>query len=189
VNTQTLTVALLLVLLIAPKQASADPAAPSPRLDRFTLQAASGPLVKSGGQTVSAAVGFSPISRLDFLVGVEQVRLPFQRETFSGRHSVTRGGTLTAVSGEVRASLFPPHRISPYALAGIGGGVSQPTVNQDFPNAVENMLQTAYAGAGLRIPISGGLTIFGDARAMMALEGGSGILGIWPVRAGVVWRF
>ena len=29
----------------------------------------------------------------------------------------------------------------------------------------------------------------GDARAMLALEGNDGLLGVWPVRAGVAWRF
>jgi hypothetical protein len=46
-----------------------------------------------------------------------------------------------------------------------------------------------YFGGGLRVPVRGGLTIFGDARVMLALEGRDGLLGIWPVRAGVAWRF
>lgn len=137
---------------------------------------------------MSAAFGFSPISRLDLLVSVEGVHVPFQRDTFSGGVSVTRGGTLTSVSGEVRASVFPPHRVSPYGLAGIGGGLSRPTVNDAFPDPVENGLRVVYFGGGLRVPIGNDLSVFGDARAMLALEGGS-VLGVWPVRAGVAWRF
>ena len=66
----------------------------------------------------------------------------------------------------------------------MGGGVSRPTVNEAFPNPVENDLRVVYFGGGLRVPITGGLTVFGDARVMMALEGADGILGVWPVRAG-----
>jgi hypothetical protein len=145
--------------------------------------------LNSGGHTLSAAFGFSPLSRLDFLVNIERDHLPFQRETFSGVDSLTRGGTLTTVSGEVRASVLPPHRVSPYGFAGIGGGVSRPTVNDAFPTPVKNDLRIVYFGGGLRIPIRGGLAIFGDARAMLALEGGDGLLGVWPVRAGLAWRF
>jgi len=55
---------------------------------------------------------------------------------------------------------------------------------------VENDAMVVYFGGGLRAPLGGGLSIFGDARAMMALEGDAdGIMGIWPVRAGLMWRF
>jgi hypothetical protein len=160
-----------------------------PGLDRFTLQVAAGPLLKSGGHTLSAAFGFSPISRVDLVVNIERDHLPFRRETFSGSYSITRGGTLSAVSGEVRASILPPHRMSPYGFAGIGTGESRPTVNDEFPTPVENDLRLVYFGGGLRAPLRGGLSIFGDARVMLALEGDDGLLGIWPVRAGVAWRF
>jgi hypothetical protein len=36
-----------------------------PELDRFSLQVGAGSLMKSGGHTLSAAFGFSPISRVD----------------------------------------------------------------------------------------------------------------------------
>jgi hypothetical protein len=115
--------------------------------------------------------------------------LPFRRDSFSDGFSVTRGGTLTLVSGEVRASLFPPDRVSPYVLAGIGAGVSRPTVNDVFPDPVENDLRAGYVGGGVRVPLRNGLSVFGDARAMLAVEGGDGIMGVLPVRAGVTWRF
>ena len=190
-NIRMLTVAVLSFLVIAPRVVTGQTpdAAPS-GLDRFTLQVGAGPLLQSGGHTMSAGFGFSPISRLDLMVNVERDQLPFQRETFSGGYSsITRGGTLTTVSGELRASLLPPHRISPYGFAGLGTGRSRPTVNEFFPDPVENELQVVYFGGGLRVPLRGGLTLFGDARAMMALEGNDGILGVWPVRAGLAWRF
>ena len=93
------------------------------------------------------------------------------------------------MSAEVRASVLPPHRVSPYGFAGIGGGISRPTVNDTFPTPVENDLRIVYFGGGLRVPITKGLSVFGDARATLALEGGDGLLGIWPVRAGLTWRF
>jgi hypothetical protein len=186
---RALIVAALLLLVSTPLVVTGQGLNTQPELDRFSLQVAAGPLVQSGGHTLSAAFGFSPISRVDFLVNIERAHLPFQRRTFSDGYSLTRGGTLTAASGEVRISVLPPHRISPYGLAGIGGGRSRPTVNDAFPDPVENDLRVVYFGGGVRIPIGGGFSAFSDARVMLALEGNDGILGIWPVRAGVAWRF
>jgi hypothetical protein len=187
---RTLTVAPLLLLLLSPHLVTGQTTDTTrPGLDRFTLQAGAGPLLKSGGHTLSAGFGFSPISRVDLMVNVERDHLPFQRDTFGDVTSLTRGGTLTAVSGEVRASFLPPDRVSPYGFAGIGFGESRPTVNAEFPTPVKNDLRVVYFGGGLRVPLRGGLSIFGDARAMLALEGDDGIMGIWPVRAGLSWRF
>ncbi|HWI16974.1 MAG TPA: hypothetical protein VNT81_04475, partial [Vicinamibacterales bacterium] len=109
---RALTVAALFSVLISPGVVAGQTRDSVTRLDRFTFQAAGGPLLQSGGHTVSAAVGFSPISRIDVLVNVERDVLPFERETFSDGYSITRGGELTFLSGEIRASLFPPHRVS-----------------------------------------------------------------------------
>jgi hypothetical protein len=189
VKIPTTLAALILVVAFTPSVVNGQTTAESPTLNRFSIEFGGGPLLQSGGHTVSAAVGFSPISRLDLLMNVERDHLPYQRDTFTDGYSITRGGTLTTVSGEVRASLFPPHRVSPYILAGMGGGLSRPTVNEAFPDFVENKLRVVYFGGGLRVPLRGGLVLFGDARAMMALEGNDGILGVWPVRAGITWRF
>ena len=128
-STRVLTVALLSLVLMPCGAAAQTPDAAGPALDRFTVQAGAGPLLRGGGYDASASFGFSPLSRLDLLVTVERTHLPFQRDTFSDGYSVTRGGTLTSVGGEVRVSFLPPHRVSPYGFAGIGGGVSRPTVN------------------------------------------------------------
>jgi hypothetical protein len=180
---RTWTVAPLLLLLLSPQLVTGQ--TPAAELDRFSVQVGAGPLLNSGGYNLSAAFGFSPISRVDLMVNVERDHLPFERDGFS----ITRGGTLTWVGGEVRASVFPPDRVSPYGLAGIGGGQSRPTVNESFPNPVENDLRVVYFGGGVRVPLRSGLSVFGDARVMLALEGGDGLLGMWPVRAGVAWRF
>ena len=189
-NIRALSLVVLLFLAGVPRTVTGQTAdAARQELDRFTLEVGAGPLLKSGGHTLSAAFGFSPISRLDLVVNVERDHVPFRRDTFGDVQSVNRGGTLTAISGELRASVFPPDRVSPYGFAGIGGGISRPTVNDAFPNPVENDLRVVYFGGGLRVPIRGGLTVFGDARAMLALEGGDGLMGVWPVRAGIGWRF
>jgi hypothetical protein len=86
-------------------------------------------------------------------------------------------------------ALRPPDRVSPFAIAGAGGGVSRPNVNEQFPDRIRNDLRVVYFGGGVRVPLRRGFGIFGDARAMLALEGNDGILAVWPVRAGVAWRF
>lgn len=181
-----------LLLLLMPQAVVAQTTNSTPAtFGRVSLQAAAGPLLNSGGgHTLSAGIGFSPVSRVELALNVERQHLPFRRETIDGGFSARRGGTLTSVSGELRASVFPPHRITPYGLAGIGGGISRPTVNETFPEAVENDLFVLYFGGGLRVPIRGGLSVFGDVRAMLALETeADGIMGVWPVRAGLAWRF
>ena len=71
--------------------------------DRFSLQVGAGPLLNTGGgHTMSAAFGFSPFSRIDFLVNVERNHLPFQRDTFSDGFTITRAGTLHALKREER---------------------------------------------------------------------------------------
>jgi hypothetical protein len=49
--------------------------------------------------------------------------------------SASRGGTLMFVSGELRLALPPADLVSPFAIAGIGRGVSRPNVNAAFPTA------------------------------------------------------
>ena len=190
-NIRSSSVAALLLLLLHSQVATGQTRDTARgEFDRFSVQIGGGTLLNAGGHTVAAAFGFSPLPGLDLVVNVERDQLPSRRETFSsGGFSVSRGGTLTLVSGEVRASLFPPNRVSPYVLAGIGAGVSRPTVNDLFPDPVENDLRAAYVGGGVRVPIRSGFSVFGEARAMLAVEGGDGIMGVLPLRAGVWWRF
>jgi hypothetical protein len=156
---------------------------------RLSLQVAAGPTLVSGGNSFSAAFGYSPASRLELRLNVERAHLPFQLQRFSDGYSATRGGTLTFVSGEVRLSLLPADRVSPFAIAGGGGGVSRPTVNAEFPDSVRNDLRVLYFGGGVRVPLRRGLSLWGDARALLALESNDGIMAFWPVRVGVAWRF
>lgn len=188
-DNKALRIALISFCLGIPYGANAQSQETSHSLDRFTVQAAAGPLWKSGGHNVSAGVSFSPISRLDLIVTAERNHLPFQRDTFSDGYSITRGGSLMTVSGEVRASLMPPHRVSPFVFAGMGGGISRPTVNEQFTDKVENELRVVYVGGGLRVPIKNGLSVFGDGRLMLGMEGKDGFTGLWPIRVGLALRF
>jgi hypothetical protein len=155
-------------------------------LERFSLQVAAGPTLTlvGGGSVVSAGLGYSPAPRLELLLNVERTSVPFH---LSG--GATRGGTLAFVSGEVRVALWSADRVSPFAIVGGGRGVSHPTVNEVFPDRVTNDLRVLYVGGGVRVPLSRGFSLTGEARCVLGLEGYDGILAVWPVRAGLAWRF
>ena len=170
---------------------SDDGSAGSERRERLSLQVAAGPLLTaSGGSNVlSAAFGYSPASRLELVLNMERGHVPFKLTRFTDGYSVSRGGTLTFVSGELRFALLPANRVSPFALVGAGGGVSRPTVNAYFPDRVRNDLRVLYVGGGVRVPFGRGFSLSGDARCMLGVEGYDGVLALWPVRVGVAWRF
>ena len=182
--------ALLLLAVVLPAVARAQSAGPS-----FSVQAAAGPTLAETGYTVSTAVGFAPWSRITFLLDVQSTRQNprITRIDTPGYSSVStfRGGTMTAVSGEVRASLFPAVRWTPYVLAGLGRGTSEPTVNEDFPTAVTNDARFIFFGGGVHVPIRQHLSAFGDIRLLVGAEGkdADGLLAMCPLRFGMVWRF
>jgi hypothetical protein len=159
------------------------------RRHRMSVQLAGGSTLTGGGSVLSAAFGYLPASRLELLVNIERNHLPFRSKRTPDGYSATRGGTMTFVSGELRLALLPAERVSAFAMAGVGGGVSRPTVNTEFPDRVRNDLRALYFGGGVRVPLRRGFSLLGDARAMLALEGNDGVLAVWPVRAGVAWRF
>lgn len=175
-----------LLLLITPAIAAGQTASPP---SRWSVNASGGTTLNGGGYDVAGAVGFAPASRVELLVNVERIHLPFEREEFTDGYGLTRGGTLTFVSGEVRLALFPPDRVSPFLMAGAGGGISRPNVNADFPTVVRNNLRLAYVGGGVRVPLARGLGLIADVRGMLAIEDNDGVLGLLPVRAGISWRF
>jgi hypothetical protein len=188
-------IAVLCVLMPRVTTGQTSTGAPAPRdaeserRHHFSVPLAGGPTLIYGGNVLSAAFGYSPASRLELLLNVERIHHPFQLKRFPEGDSVIRGGTMTFVSGELRLSLLPADRVSPFAMAGVGGGVSRPNVNAEFPDRVSNDLRVLYFGGGVRVPLRRGFSLFGDVRAMLALEGYDGVLGVWPVRAGVAWRF
>ena len=159
------------------------------RRPQFSLQVAAGPTLVNRATVVSAAAGYAPLSWLEVLVNVERIDAPMQTTRYPGGYSISRGGTLTFVSAEVRFAPLPEARVSPFAMAGVGRGISRPTVNAEFPEPVKNDLQVFYVGGGARLPLRRGVSLLADARAMLALEGYDSVLGVWSVRGGVAWRF
>jgi hypothetical protein len=185
-------VAVLLMFLTLPEAAMGQSSGEVPSDTgggKFSLQASAGPTVRDEGYVVSAAAGYALGSRVELIFNVERTHLPFQANHYENGSSALRGGTMTFASGELRVSVLPPDRISPFAVAGIGRGYSRPTVNATFPDPVKNELRVGYLGGGVRVPIRRGLGAFVDARLMLALEGYDGLMGLWPVRAGLTWRF
>ena len=178
-----------LVSVLFPAAASAQSPAP-----KFSIQAAAGPMIVDAGNTVALAAGFSPWSRVTFLVDVQRTQLssrvsPSPAPNDRNPYVEFRGGTVTAVSGEVRLALFPPDRITPYALAGFGAGESRPTVNATFPDAVRNDTAFVFFGGGVQVPLGGRLSAFGDFRMMVGAEGNDSMLVMYPVRLGIALRF
>ena len=173
-----------LVFSLIPAVASAQSRPPS-----FSIQGAAGATIVDPGNHVSAAVGFSPMPRLTLLLDVQRTHIPTRFTRHEHGLSATRGGTLTAVSGEVRVSLWPPHRVTPYALAGLGGGRSRPNVNATFPSPVTNSAGFIFFGGGVHVPIRERLSLFGDVRMLAGAEGNDGLLAMIPVRVGVALRF
>jgi hypothetical protein len=157
--------------------------------DHFSAQLAGGLTLRDGGTVLSAAFGYSPASWFEVLVNVERDHLPFQVTRYADGDSFTRGGTMTFGSAEMRFTALPGQRVSPFAIGGVGRGVSRPNVNAEFPEPVTNDLRVLYFGGGVRVRLRRGFSLLADARAMLALEGHDGIMGVWPVRAGVAWRF
>lgn len=186
---------LVVFSVLAPGLAAGQSTSTSPLQDggrdrpRVSVQLAGGSALPSGGSVISAALGYAPASRLELVLNVERVQVPFELERFAGGFSTTRGGTMTFVSGELRLALRSMDRVSPVAIAGGGGGISRPTVNAEFPDRVTNDLCVLYFGGGLHIPLGRRFSLSGDARAMLTLEGDDGVMAVWPVRAGVAWRF
>src|SRR6188508_483754 len=119
--------------MVTPGLASGQTSAPAPAASqtgpgprqRLSVEAAAGPTLY-GGHVLSATFGYSPAPRLELRLNVERDHLPFERSPFPGGYSLTRGGTLTFVSGELRLAVLPAGRVSPFAVVGLGRGVSRP---------------------------------------------------------------
>ena len=100
--------AVCLALFLVPATASAQSPASS-----FSIQGAAGPTIVDPGHNLSAAIGFSPMPRLTLLLDVQRTHIPTRITRHEHGSSATRGGTLTALSGEVRVSLWPSPRVTP----------------------------------------------------------------------------
>ncbi len=92
------------------------------------------------------------------------------------------------VSGEVRFALRSGKRLSPYATAGAGGGISRPNVNDLFPERVTNAARALFSGGGVVWRAGAHLLVAGEADFLILAE--RDVVGlILPVRGSLAWRF
>jgi hypothetical protein len=156
----------------------------------ISIQGALGTNGNVGGNTQALSVGFWAGDRIGVLVSAERIHMPTEVTQHVNGFSATRGGTTTFVSGEVQVVLFTFTRVSPYALAGAGRGVSRPNVNDIFPGPVTNDASLLFLGGGVRVPATEHLSVFADTRFVLQLERqGAGVFLFVPVRGGLAWRF
>jgi hypothetical protein len=157
----------------------------------IVLHGSAGPNITDAGHSLAAGVGFCPTSRLTVLFSVERTHLDSRvtRDSQGRVVSAFRGGTITLGAAEVRVTLLPPERLSPYVLGGFGAGVSRPHLNETFPIRVTNQARVLFAGGGLQVPLGERITVFGDVRMVFGVEGTEGLVAYAPIRAGVAWRF
>ncbi len=172
-----------ILTLVVPARAAAQET-----VSRISVHAAAGSHVNGGGHSLAGSVGVSLGDHVELLASAERSHLPTEVTGQNGGVSATRGGTVTFVSGEVRWLPLPFDRISPYVLAGAGGGISRPNVNDTFPNPVENAAAVFFTGGGVRWPVTAHLSLFGDMRLLLLGERGSASA-LTPIRGGIAWRF
>ncbi len=163
-------------------------AAPA-RGQSFVVQGSAGPTLVDRGYSLAGGVGWSPWSRVTVSLNAERTHLAStERRDGRGYTSRFRGGTLTLAAAELRLSLFPHDRVTPYVLAGYAIGVSQPNVTDAFPGRVTNDVRAVFAGGGVHVPVRPHLSLFADARIMLGDEANE-VFAVAPLRAGVSWRF
>jgi hypothetical protein len=154
----------------------------------FELHGSAGPTLVDRGYSVAAGGGFFPASFLAVLVDVERTYLVSRVRTTRDSVSSFRGGTLTLGTAQVRVSPLGRDRVGPYGLAGFAFGVSEPNVNELFPDRVTNDVRVVFFGGGIQVPVQRRISLFADGRMMLGAEAGE-LLAVAPIRAGVAWRF
>jgi hypothetical protein len=182
---RTVTALGLLIIAILPACAAAQSADPPPRT---TIQFAAGSNLYEGGSDISAALGFSPLSRLTLFAAVERNHVPSRIKQYENGYSVSRGGTLRSISGEAQLALLGERAAVPYVLAGMGFGTSRPNVNQYFPDPVTNDARVLFAGAGIRVAVRRQVSLVVDGRFHLVSENGE-LNALVPLRGGVAFRF
>ena len=161
--------------------------APAPR---FSAEGAAGVQTAYHGSTQSVAFGWSPTRRLTLLVSAERSHVADKIEQFADGYASERGATEQFLGVGLRYAFFPDNRISPYAMGGMGRGISRPNVNDYFQDEKRRGIQVVYYGGGVSIPLRPRLDAFVDARFIMLVEAKSDYFGArLPVRAGVAMRF
>jgi hypothetical protein len=171
---------LFAILLTLPRAAASQ---------SIEVYGSAGPTLQDAGESIAAGVGFQLHPRLTILATVERTHLRFRTTNDHGVISSFRGGTLLLGTAELRVLPFGRGHAGPYGLAGLGAGVSHPTVSDVFPNRVTNQVRTFFFGGGFTAPFGDRLSAFADARLMIGAEGADGFVAAIPVRAGLSWRF
>jgi hypothetical protein len=157
----------------------------------LVVHGSAGLTITDAGYSLAAGFGFAPTTRLTVVFGLDRTHLASRLTTDArGRlSSAFRGGTITLAAAELRATIFRRDRVSPYVVGGIGAGVSQPNVNEIFPERVTNQARVLFVGGGVHVPLQERISLFGDVRMVFGVEGSEGIVAFAPVRAGLAWRF
>ena len=175
-------------LAFLPQIAAAQTVPEQPRTTQhFQIQAAAGSTLE-GGNTQSAAFGYSLNRHLTLLIGADRTHLPTRIEQHDRTFAATRGGTFTVLTAGLRVDFVADRRAVPYGLVGLGRGFSRPNVNDVFPDRVTNGLTTAFSGAGVRVALARNVDLFAEALGTLSTERDSVALSV-PVRGGVMWRF
>ena len=184
----TMLFAVTMLSLVAPAVAAGQEAD-----IHISVQGAFGTHINGGGDSRALSIGVSPGERLEFLVSVERMHLPTEVNRYENGFSVSRRGTTTAITGEVRFTPFTFNRVRPYVLGGGGGGTARLNVNDFFPDPVTRDAAVMFVGGGIRVPVTGHLSAYADFRCVLQIDSGetgeTGIFGFLPVRGGLAWRF
>jgi len=160
------------------------------RAQGVSVHAAGGPTLADPGYSLAAGFGFSPTPRITLMANVERAHLPSRRQEFPGSISYFRGGTFTLGSAELRVSLFPRDRVSPYGLVGFAAGRSRPNVTDIFPTPVANAVRAPFAGGGVQVPLGDRLSLFADLRlALIVGTESDDLYALTPLRIGFSWQF
>jgi hypothetical protein len=178
----------MLVLLSAAAASAQNAAGALPQL-RWSIEGAAGVQLAYTGIIQSVAFGFAPTRSLTLLIGAERSRTDDKIEFYPDGYASERGGLVEFVSAELRYAFFRNWRVSPYAVAGAGGGVERPNVNEFFPHGIDRKIGVIYYGGGARIPIHRRLDAFADWRLIITGDDAAEMAVLGPLRAGIAFRF
>jgi hypothetical protein len=175
----------MLGLLRSVAGASAQDAAGGPPRLRWSVEGAAGVQTDYGGTIQSVAFGFAPSRSLTVLIGAERSRTDGDdRQGYPHGYASER---VEFVSAGVRYAFFTKWRVSPYAVAGAGGGVERH--NKAFFPHGDRSIFVIYHGGGARIPIHRRLDAFVDFRLIVTMDEDSEMGALGPLRAGLAFRF
>jgi Outer membrane protein beta-barrel domain len=157
---------------------------------RFSVDLGIGSHFKDGGDVESISVGFAVSRIVELAATVERSHIPTHLRTNPDGFSVTRNGTLTSMSGELRLTIPAGDRWTPYGIVGTGVGESVLNVNEFFPSPITRTAYLVFAGGGVRYSLGPAVALFGDAKLILVSGREADDLSArLPVRAGVSFRF